>query len=252
MTQLGGEGLPWIGLARFTDRPHMVQNVGDGSLFHSSYLNIRFCVAAGVNITFKILYNGYVANTGAQDPVGGKPIPELTRLLETEGVRRIAIVTQTPKAYRGAGLASCARVYPREQHERVMKDLEQERGVTVYIYDGICANERRRRQKRGRLPTANQFVVINLEVCENCGDCGALSNCMSLQKVETEFGEKTQIHASSCNQDYSCLGGDCPSFVTVETKEGTGYRKPSPPALEADAIPEPQHKAWLDGPFHAD
>ena len=250
MTQLGGEGLPWIGLAPFTDRQHMVQNVGDGSLFHSSYLNIRFCVAAGVNITFKILYNGYVANTGAQDPVGGKPIPELTRLLETEGVRRIAIVTQNPKAYRGAGLASCARVYPREQHERVMKDLEQERGVTVYIYDGICANERRRRQKRGRLPTANQFVVINPEVCENCGDCGALSNCMSLQKVETEFGEKTQIHASSCNQDYSCLGGDCPSFVTVLTQKGTGYRKPVPPVLQSEAIPEPRHTVELDRPYH--
>lgn len=250
MTQLGGEGLPWIGLAPFTDRPHMVQNVGDGSLFHSSYLNIRFCVAAGANITFKILYNGYIANTGAQEPVGGKSIPELTRLLETEGVKRIAVVTKNPKAYRNARLASIARVYPVEEHEPVLKDLEREVGVTVYIYDGMCANERRRRQRRGLFPVANEFVVINPDVCENCGHCGTLTNCMSLHKVETEFGEKTQIHTSSCNQDYSCLGGDCPSFVTVETKEGTGYHKPAPPPLDAGAIPPPTQTVELTGPYH--
>ncbi|MBI3455226.1 MAG: indolepyruvate ferredoxin oxidoreductase family protein [Candidatus Rokubacteria bacterium] len=250
MTQLGGEGLPWIGLQPFTDRRHMVQNVGDGSLFHSSYLNIRFCVAAGVNITFKILYNGYVANTGAQEMVGGKPIPELTRLLETEGVRRIAVLTQTPRAYRHARLASNARVYPVERQDAVLKELAGEPGVTVFIYDGMCANERRRRQKRGKLPVPNKFVVINEEVCENCGHCGALTNCMSLQKVDTELGPKTQIHASSCNQDYSCLGGDCPSFVTVETREGTGYRRPATPALDADAAPEPAARVGLDRPYH--
>jgi indolepyruvate ferredoxin oxidoreductase len=250
MTQLGGEGLPWIGLQPFTDRRHLVQNVGDGSLFHSSYLNIRFAVAAGVNITFKILYNGFVANTGAQEMVGGKPIPELTRLLETEGVRRIAVVTKTPSAYRHASLASNARVHPVEAQERVLKELERESGVTVFIYDGMCANERRRRQKRGQLPVPNRFVVINEEVCEGCGHCGALTNCMSLHRVETEFGEKTRIHASSCNQDASCLGGDCPSFVTVETGPGTGYRRPSVPVLEAEAIAEPPDKARLDRPYH--
>jgi indolepyruvate ferredoxin oxidoreductase len=250
MTQLGGEGLPWIGLQPFTDRRHMVQNVGDGSLFHSSYLNIRFCVAAGVNITFKILYNGYVANTGAQEMVGGKPIPELTRLLETEGVRRIAVLTQNPKAYRGARLAANARVHPVHRQEEVLRELAAESGVTVFIYDGICANERRRRQKRGTLAVPNRFVVINEEVCENCGHCGALTNCMSLQKVETEFGPKTQVHPSSCNQDYSCLGGDCPSFVTVETDPGTGYRRPATPVLDPDAVPEPAAKARLDRPYH--
>ncbi|MFQ5931438.1 MAG: indolepyruvate ferredoxin oxidoreductase family protein, partial [Nitrospiraceae bacterium] len=250
MTQLGGEGLPWVGLSPFTDRQHLVQNVGDGSLFHSSYLNIRFCVAAGVKITFKILYNGSVANTGGQDAVGGKSIPELTRLLETEGVRRIAVVTKNPKAYRSASLAPVARVYPVEQQDQVMRELEQEPGVTVYIYDGMCANERRRRQKRGKLPIANEFVVIHPEVCEDCGHCGALTNCMSLQKVETEFGEKTQVHPSSCNQDYSCLGGDCPSFVTVQTKDGTGYRKPSPPVLESEVIPAPERRVELDRPYH--
>ena len=250
MTQLGGEGVPWIGLAPFTDRRHIVQNVGDGSLFHSSYLNIRFCVAAGANITFKILYNGYIANTGAQEMVGGKPIPELTRLLETEGVKRIAVVTKDPGAYRTADLASLVRVYPVEEQDGVLKELAETPGVTVYIYDGVCANERRRRQKRGLLPIPNTFVVINEEVCENCGHCGALTNCMSLHKVDTEFGPKTQIHASSCNQDYSCLKGDCPSFVTVETREGTGYRRPSPPVLEADAIAEPAEKVRLWSPYH--
>lgn len=249
MTQLGGEGLPWIGLAPFTDRRHLVQNVGDGSLFHSSYLNIRFCVAAGVNMTFKILYNGFVANTGAQDMVGAKPIPELTRLLETEGVRRIAVVTKNPKAYRNASLASNARAYPVEQQDRVLKELEREAGVTVFIYDGMCANERRRRRKRGKLPVPNRFVVINEAVCEGCGHCGALTNCMSLPTVDTEFGLKTQVHASSCNQDYSCLAGDCPSFVSVETKEGTGYRRPAPPILDGEAIPEPARKVRLDQPY---
>ncbi|HEY7677714.1 MAG TPA: indolepyruvate ferredoxin oxidoreductase family protein, partial [Candidatus Methylomirabilis sp.] len=250
MTQLGGEGLPWIGLQPFTDRRHLVQNVGDGSLFHSSYLNIRFCVAAGANITFKILYNGSVANTGAQDLVGGKPIPELTRLLEIEGVRRIAVLTKNPKAYRGPGLAANARAYPLERQTEVLKELAETPGVTVFIYDGPCANERRRRQKRGTLAAPNRFVVINEEVCEGCGHCGALTNCMSLHRVVTEFGDKTQIHTSSCNLDESCLGGDCPSFVTVETTPGTGYRRPSTPALVADAVPEPARRVGLDRPYH--
>jgi len=249
MTQLGGEGLPWIGLSPFTERPHLVQNVGDGSLFHSSYLNIRFCVAAGVNITFKILYNGYVANTGGQELVGGRSIPDLTRLLESEGVKQIAVVTKNPKAYRNVSLARMARVYPVREQERVLKEFEKAGGVTVYIYDGVCAAERRRRQKRGQLPMTNEFVVIHPDVCENCGHCGTLTNCMSLQKVETEFGEKTRIHPSSCNQDYSCVDGDCPSFVTVETQEGTGYRKPSPPSLDAEAIPPPRQKVDLSRPY---
>jgi indolepyruvate ferredoxin oxidoreductase len=250
MTQLGGEGLPWIGLQPYTDRPHIVQNVGDGSLFHSSFLNIRFCVAAGANITFKILYNGYVANTGAQEMVGGKPVPELTRMLELEGVRATVILTKDPDAYRGAELAGNASVESVERQDVALRKLAATPGVTVLIHDGLCANERRRRQKRGQLPTAHRFVVINEEVCEGCGHCGALTNCMSLHRVETELGAKTRIHASSCNQDFSCLGGDCPSFVTVETEAGTGYRKPTPPLLAADAIPEPADRVGLDRPYH--
>lgn len=250
MTQLGGEGLPWVGLSPFTDKPHMVQNVGDGSLFHSSYLNIRFCVAAGVNITFKILYNGFAANTGGQSMVGGKPIPELTRMLELEGVKRIAIVSQDPDKYRTAHLASNAKVYPVEKQDEVLAEMEKEPGVTIYIYDGLCANERRRQQKRGKFAIPNKFVVINREVCEGCGHCGALTNCMSLHRIETEFGQKTEIHTSSCNQDYSCLGGDCPSFVTVETRKGAGYRRPVPPHLESVEIEEPRNRIVLDRPYH--
>ena len=250
MTQLGGEGLPWIGLAPFTDQPHMVQNVGDGALFHSSYLNIRFCVATGVNITFKILYNGYVANTGAQEMVGARTIPELTRLLEIEGVKQIAVLTKDPDSYRLADMAATARVHPVEQQDEVMKELAQTPGVTVFIYDGVCANERRRRQKRGKLDPPNRFILINEEVCENCGHCGELTNCMSLHKVDTELGPKTQIHTSSCNQDYSCLGGDCPSFVTVETKAATGYFRPTPPSLGFEELPEPEYRVDRDRPYH--
>ncbi|MGH2404368.1 MAG: indolepyruvate ferredoxin oxidoreductase family protein [bacterium] len=250
MTQYGGEGAPWIGLSHFTDRPHMVQNMGDGSLFHSGYLSIRFAAAVGANITYKVLYNGSIANTGAQVPVGQRSIPDLTRLFETEGVREVAVITKTPTAYRGANFSPITRLYPVADFDAALKRLSETRGTTVLIYDEMCANERRRQQKRGALPVPNQFVFINEAVCENCGHCGALTNCMSLQKVETEFGLKTQVHQSSCNQDYSCLGGDCPSFVTVETRSGTGLRRLSPPALRPDEIPEPYRKVGLERPYH--
>ncbi|MCS7173877.1 MAG: indolepyruvate ferredoxin oxidoreductase family protein [Armatimonadetes bacterium] len=248
MTQYGGEGLPWVGLQPFVDHPHMVQNVGDGSLFHSSYPNIRFSASVGANITFKILYNGYIANTGAQRPVGQLGIPELTRMLETDGVRRIALVTKDPSRYRNAGLARNVTVYPVHEHERALRDLQRVQGTTVYIYDEMCANERRRQQKRGKLPRPDRYVMIHERVCEGCGDCGQASNCMSLQRVETEFGPKTQIHLSSCNQDYSCLRGDCPSFVTLEAPDG--FARPRPPALGPDEIPEPVGKVRLEGPYH--
>ncbi|MDR7416212.1 MAG: indolepyruvate ferredoxin oxidoreductase family protein [Armatimonadota bacterium] len=248
MTQYGGEGLPWLGLQPFVDQPHMVQNVGDGSLFHSSYPNIRFSASVGANITFKILYNGYIANTGAQQPVGQVGIPELTRMLEADGVRRIAIVTKDPNRYRNAGLARNVTVYPAHEHERALRDLRQVQGTTVYIYDEMCANERRRQQKRGKLPRPERYVMIHERVCEGCGDCGQVSNCMSLQRVETEFGPKTQVHLSSCNQDYSCLRGDCPSFVTVEAPGG--FARPHPPVLGPDAIPEPPGKVRPEGPYH--
>jgi indolepyruvate ferredoxin oxidoreductase len=250
MTQYGGEGVPWIGLSHFTDRAHIVQNVGDGSLFHSSYLNIRFCVAAGANITFRILYNGAIANTGAQPAVGHKTVSELVRLLELEGVRRIAVVTKSPRAYRGVDLGSVARVYPRDRHSAAVRDLTRERGVTVLLYDDTCANERRRRERRGVVRPSNRFAVVHEGVCEGCGACGALTNCMSLQRVETEFGPKTRIHPSSCSQDFFCLEADCPSFVTVDTEEGTGLARPPLPRLGAADVPEPAAKPGCDPSFH--
>ena len=248
MTQYGGEGLPWIGLGPYTDREHMVQHVGDGSLFHSSYLNIRFAVSVGANLTYKILFNGSIANTGAQTPTGGKTVSETVQLLKIEGVKRIAVLTKDLNAYRGEEYGEPARVFDLAHQEQALRWLRETRGVTVLIYDGMCANERRRRQKRGTLPAPSRFVVINEDVCENCGHCGALTNCMSLQKVETEFGPKTQVHQSSCNQDESCLGGDCPSFVVVETREGTGLRKRRPPIIESSELPEPSHVV-PEGPY---
>jgi indolepyruvate ferredoxin oxidoreductase len=239
MTQYGGEGLPWIGLSRYTDRDHIVQHIGDGSIYHSSYLNIRWAVATGVNITFKLLYNGVVANTGAQDAPGARGIAELTRGLESEGVAKIVIATKEPGRYRHAGLAPGVEIRSAGRLVDESGRLSRIPGTTVLIYDESCANERRRLQRRGKLAVPDKHVFINTDVCENCGDCGMRSNCMSLQKTPSEFGPKTKVHASSCNDDYSCLQGDCPAFVTVHTAPGTGYRKPEPALIEATELPEP-------------
>jgi len=235
---LGGEGLAWIGLAPFTDRQHVIQNQGDGGLFHSGYLNLRFAVAAGVRITFRVLYNGVVANTGAQKPVGQKDVPTLVKLLALEGVKKIAVVARDPDVYRGVEWPAVARVHRRDEVAEVLRDLEAIEGVTVFLYDGECANERRRQEKRALREPSRRFVLVNEAVCENCGHCGAVANCMSLHKVETELGEKTHIHQASCTQDQLCLSGDCPAFVTVEV-EGGARRRPAPPPLDEVALPEP-------------
>lgn len=249
MTQLGGEGVPWIGLAPFTERAHISQNVGDGSLFHSSYLNIRFAIAAGANITFRILFNSAVANTGAQAAVGGKTVTELARLLAIEGVTALAIVTKDPRPYAGADFPANVKVHDVDELTAVMTDFEGRRGVTAIIYDDSCANERRRQRKRGTLAPPERYVVVNEDVCENCGDCGAKSNCMSLHKVATALGEKTQVHQSSCNQDTSCLVGDCPAFVTVTTDAVQGLRKRTPPPIPVE-LPPPDPAPPLDRPYH--
>ncbi|UTT66531.1 indolepyruvate ferredoxin oxidoreductase family protein [Janibacter sp. CX7] len=252
MTQMGGEGLPWIGLSRYTDKQHMVQHLGDGALYHSSYLNIRWAVTTGTNITYKILYNGVLANTGAQDPVGQHGLADLTRGLESEGVRRIVILTKEPRRYADQPVAPLVEVRHADRMVETAAELEQVPGCTVMIYDESCANERRRLQKRGKLARPTEFVVVNEEVCENCGDCGRSSNCMSLQKTSTEFGPKTRIHTSSCNQDFSCVKGDCPAFVTVRTEEGHGYRRRDPRTLDAADLPEPTSRRSVptDEAFH--
>lgn len=249
MTQYGGEGLPWIGLSRYTDREHIIQHVGDGSIYHSSYLNVRWAVATGVNITFKLLYNGVVANTGAQAAPGARGVAELTRGLVSEGVAKIVIATKEPGRYRRAGLPRGVDVRPADQIVAESERLSKVPGTTVLIYDESCANERRRLQRRGKLAPPDKYVYINTDVCENCGDCGAVSNCMSLQKTPTAFGPKTRVHASSCNQDYSCIKGECPAFVTVTTAPGTGYRKQRPATLTGDEMPHPALPS-LERPFH--
>lgn len=238
VTQLGGEGLPWIGLAPYTARKHIVQNMGDGSLMHSSYQNIRFAVTAKVNITFKILFNGVIANTGGQVSQGAPGIVDLLGHLALEGVQRIVLIAREPSRYKGVKLPSKVEIRTADTLEDLMRELSEVEGVTVLIYDGECANERRRRQKRGKAPAPVKFTVVNEEVCENCGDCGKKANCMSLQKVDTEFGPKTHIHQSSCNQDTACIQGECPSFVSVEVDAGVKVKRPKLVYIEAADLPE--------------
>ena len=232
----GGEGVQWVGMAPFTETPHVFQNLGDGTLFHSGTLAIRQAVASGVNVTFKILYNGAVAMTGGQVVDGAMPIPELVRALRAEGVQEILVLSNDPEKLEGTD------AWHRDRLDEAHRRLRDIRGTTVLIYDQHCAADLRRKRRRGEEPEPPERIFINEAVCEGCGDCGIKSSCLSLFPVETELGRKTQVHQASCNKDYSCLDGDCPSFIRVVT----GRRKPALPQTGLEDVrlarPKPEKK----------
>ncbi|MEO3786019.1 indolepyruvate ferredoxin oxidoreductase family protein [Actinocorallia sp. B10E7] len=237
LCQMGGEGAAWIGMAPFLGRRHLIQNIGDGTFHHSGGLAIRASVAAGSNITYKLLYNDAVAMTGGQPAIGRMPVPQVVGALLAEGVSKVVITTEDPGRYKKVRLPRGVEVRHRDLLLRTQEELAAVEGVTVLIHDQECATELRRKRKRGRAADPERRVFINERVCEGCGDCGTKSNCLSLHPVETEFGRKTRIHQASCNKDFSCLDGDCPSFVTV--RPGRRTARVAEPFTGRD-LPEPE------------
>jgi indolepyruvate ferredoxin oxidoreductase len=246
---MGGEGAAWIGQAPFVDTPHVFANIGDGTYTHSGILAIRAAVAAKVNMTYKVLFNDAVAMTGGQPIDGGLTVPMVARQLAAEGVGSIVVVSDEPEKYPpGTDFPPDATVRHRDDLDEIQRDIREFKGVSAIVYDQTCAAEKRRRRKRGRFPDPPKRVVINDLVCEGCGDCSTASNCVSVVPVETEFGRKRAIDQSSCNKDYSCLKGFCPSFVTVE---GGSLKKRSAGDSGEDGLPALPDPALptLDEPY---
>ena len=245
-TQMGGEGANWIGIAPFTDMPHAFQNIGDGTYFHSGLLAIRAAVTSGVNLTYKLLYNDAVAMTGGQAVEGGLTVAEITHQLRAERVQRIAVVSDDIEKYGDSpGFAVGTTVHHRQDLDAVQRQLRAVPGVSALIYDQVCAAEKRRRRKRGKFPDPDRRVVINTLVCEGCGDCSKQANCVSIEPIETPFGRKRRIEQASCNKDYSCAEGLCPSFVSlsgvrparrkIQIDPGERSSLPLPPSAHAGA-----------------
>ncbi len=239
-THMGGEGASWIGQAPFTDTAHVYVNLGDGTYFHSGILAIRAAVAAGVNVTYKLLYNDAVAMTGGQPVDGALTVPQITHQLAAEGVAKIVLVSDEPEKYGGtAVLAPGVDLHHRRDFERVQKSLREVPGVTVLVYDQTCAAEKRRRRKRGLMPDPPKRVFINELVCEGCGDCAVQSNCVAVVPVETEFGRKRMIDQSACNKDTRCLDGFCPSLVTVHGGKPKRHSGTDSSPLALGPLPDP-------------
>ncbi len=244
-TQMGGEGVPWVGQQPFSKDQHMFANLGDGTYFHSGLLAVRQAIAAGVNITYKILYNDAVAMTGGQQ-IGERPeghsVVQIAQSMRAEGAKKICVVTDEPEKYEGVTLVDGVQVFHRDLLDSIQREFREITGTTVIIYDQTCATEKRRRRKRGKLVDPAVRVIINEAVCEGCGDCGVQSNCMSVEPLETELGRKRTINQSTCNKDLSCVKGFCPSFITIEggqlKKKSTTDAKLNPFTL--GELPEPQ------------
>jgi indolepyruvate ferredoxin oxidoreductase len=246
-SQMGGEGMAWLGQAPFTEEKHVFANLGDGTYFHSGLMAIRAAAASGVNITYKILFNDAVAMTGGQPVDGQLTVPQISRQVAAEGVGRIVVVTDEPEKHDGeTGFAPGVTVHHRGEMQEIERQLRDTPGTTVLIYDQTCASEKRRRRKRGKFPDPAKRVFINSAVCEGCGDCSRTSNCLSVVPVETEFGTKRKIDQSSCNKDFSCLEGFCPSFVTVH---GGGPMKRARVSPDTLTLPAPVLPA-LDRPWN--
>ena len=235
LIQMGGEGVDWAAHGMFTKTPHIFQNLGDGTYFHSGILAIRQAVAARANITYKILYNDAVAMTGGQPVDGSISVPQIARQVEAEGVSRLAVVSDEPEKFDGfrGQFPVQTTFHHRDDLDQIQRELREIGGVTALIYDQTCAAEKRRRRKKGEFPDPDRRLFINTEVCEGCGDCGVQSHCLAVEPVETTLGRKRRIDQSSCNKDFSCVNGFCPSFVTVE---GAKLKKPSGSIFDPAAL----------------